>query len=56
MRYATLLQTEQIHATEFVLALGQTETDLYLKLQAIRYLDSSAQPQAYYAIANYQIN
>ena len=44
-----LLQTEQIHATEFVLALGQTETDLYLKLQAIRYLDSSAQPQAYYA-------
>ena len=43
------LQTEQIHATEFVLALGQTETDLYLKLQAIRYLDSSAQPQAYYA-------
>lgn len=49
MRYATLLQTEQIHATEFVLALGQTETDLYLKLQAIRYLESSAQPQAYYA-------
>ena len=49
MRYATLLQTEQIHATEFVLALGQTETDLYLKLQAIRYLDSSAQPHAYYA-------
>lgn len=44
-----LLQTEQIHATEFVLALGQTETDLYLKLQAIRYLESSAQPQAYYA-------
>lgn len=44
-----LLQTEQIHATEFVLALGQTEKDLYLKLQAIRYLDSSAQPQAYYA-------
>lgn len=44
-----LLQTEQIHATEFVLALGQTETDLYLKLQAIRYLDSSSQPQAYYA-------
>ena len=44
-----LLQTEQIHATEFVLAVGQTETDLYLKLQAIRYLESSAQPQAYYA-------
>ena len=44
-----LLQTEQIHATEFVLALGQTEKDLYLKLQAIRYLESSAQPQAYYA-------
>ena len=43
------LQTEQIHATEFVLAVGQTETDLYLKLQAIRYLDSSAQPHAYYA-------
>ena len=32
-----------------MLALGQTETDLYLKLQAIRYLDSSAQPHAYYA-------
>ena len=32
-----------------MLALGQTETDLYLKLQAIRYLESSAQPQAYYA-------